>query len=299
MKHECSIVRDLLPLYAEHMVHEETAAFVEAHLKQCEECRKQFEEEQEPPHIQKPKPELPLVNLRHKLIARRIQTIALTAIVVTVVLISAFAVLDAPEYFPYSPQLFSLTELEDGSISIVFDAKVTDYRCTAVPNPESPQDIYYAVEAWSSQWDRHFAGPGVQTLTLRSEGTAPLRVYYLSNNGTTEDTCIYGQPLVPDGAVMTLPRLALGFYLMVMFIGFLLLLGRWFWVRRKPRKRVLTEQLLLYPLSYGLSHLIIVGFTTISYSMQRDLGLIVLLSLLIYGGFLLAHSHFRMGRSSE
>lgn len=39
MKHECSIVRDLLPLYAEGMLSEDSAAFVKEHLDTCEECR--------------------------------------------------------------------------------------------------------------------------------------------------------------------------------------------------------------------------------------------------------------------
>lgn len=39
MKTECSIVRDLLPLYLEDMVSPETAQYVAAHLANCEECR--------------------------------------------------------------------------------------------------------------------------------------------------------------------------------------------------------------------------------------------------------------------
>ncbi len=39
MKNECSIVRDLLPLYAENMVSQATAAFVREHLDNCPDCR--------------------------------------------------------------------------------------------------------------------------------------------------------------------------------------------------------------------------------------------------------------------
>ena len=42
MKPECSIVRDLLPLYAEEMVSDETARFVSEHLKLCAECREEL-----------------------------------------------------------------------------------------------------------------------------------------------------------------------------------------------------------------------------------------------------------------
>ena len=38
MKNECSLVRDMLPLYLENMVSEETAAFVKEHLEGCPEC---------------------------------------------------------------------------------------------------------------------------------------------------------------------------------------------------------------------------------------------------------------------
>ena len=43
MKTECSVVRDLLPLYFEDMVSEETAAYIGEHLETCEECRAELE----------------------------------------------------------------------------------------------------------------------------------------------------------------------------------------------------------------------------------------------------------------
>ena len=44
MKNECSFVKDILPLYYEGMVSEETAEFVKEHLETCEECRKRLDE---------------------------------------------------------------------------------------------------------------------------------------------------------------------------------------------------------------------------------------------------------------
>ena len=43
MKTECSVVRDLLPLYVENMVSEETAAYIGEHLETCEECKAELE----------------------------------------------------------------------------------------------------------------------------------------------------------------------------------------------------------------------------------------------------------------
>ena len=43
MKPECSIIRDLLPLYVEDMVSAETAQYVSEHLNACAECQAEFE----------------------------------------------------------------------------------------------------------------------------------------------------------------------------------------------------------------------------------------------------------------
>lgn len=43
MKTDCCIVRDILPLYVENMVSDETAVLVNEHLIECEKCRKEAE----------------------------------------------------------------------------------------------------------------------------------------------------------------------------------------------------------------------------------------------------------------
>lgn len=43
MKNECSVVRDILPLYLENMVREETGEFVREHLEHCPECTAELE----------------------------------------------------------------------------------------------------------------------------------------------------------------------------------------------------------------------------------------------------------------
>ncbi len=41
MKTDCCIVRDILPLYVENIVSDETAVLVKEHLDECESCRKE------------------------------------------------------------------------------------------------------------------------------------------------------------------------------------------------------------------------------------------------------------------
>ncbi|KIR03568.1 hypothetical protein P261_02383 [Lachnospiraceae bacterium TWA4] len=44
MENECKIVGDLLPLYLENMLSEETMEFVKQHLKSCKQCSDEFEQ---------------------------------------------------------------------------------------------------------------------------------------------------------------------------------------------------------------------------------------------------------------
>lgn len=53
MKNECSIVRDILPLYLENMVSDETGTFVKEHLKGCPECTAELEALKAGPKVKK------------------------------------------------------------------------------------------------------------------------------------------------------------------------------------------------------------------------------------------------------
>ena len=44
MKLDCEVIRDLLPLYAEHMASPASTALVEEHLRECEACRTELEQ---------------------------------------------------------------------------------------------------------------------------------------------------------------------------------------------------------------------------------------------------------------
>ena len=48
MKTNCDVIRDLLPLYAEHITSEATNALVEEHLAECEVCRAELEQMEQP-----------------------------------------------------------------------------------------------------------------------------------------------------------------------------------------------------------------------------------------------------------
>ena len=287
MKDECSIVRDLLPLYAEKMVRPATASFVERHLAGCAGCRAELEKEKVPP----PPAETdtaPLRALRRKLRAWKVRTVLMTAFLAAALLLSAFAVLDAPDYRPYAEGLLTAAENAGGSVTLTFADGVTGYRCTPVPDETGAER--YSIEAWTSIWDGWFAGEGVRSVTLYPSGDKPLALYYSSNNGEP-DVCVYGQP---DGEQsIPLPRLALGYYLLAAAAALLLLGAARFLVRKREGARTALERAMLYPLSYIIRHFAVTGLSTASYSMPRDFFLILFVSFLLYSGLLLAHSLWR------
>ena len=43
MRNECNIIRDILPLYIDKIVSEDTISFVEEHLEKCAACRTELE----------------------------------------------------------------------------------------------------------------------------------------------------------------------------------------------------------------------------------------------------------------
>lgn len=298
MKQECSIVRDLLPLYVEDMVSPETAEFVGEHLKSCETCQAEVQSLRQPPDVTPPtqeeRPEAPLRLLQRKLLLKRIQTALLAGAFVLVILLSAFAILSAPRYVPYTAQLLEVTEQADGSLTITFDQAVTQCQVESLGTQEPDnQSESYSVQAWTSPWDQWFSRSGSRTLTIAPHTDRSVQVYYAQNNGQG-DVLVYGEH--PDGGMETLPRLVLGYYLFLAAGVFVVLLVVWCAAKKKPKVRTWVGRALLLPPAYGVGHLIVLGFTTVSYCATRDFILIVAIGALVYCLVLLAASLYRLWR---
>ena len=89
MKIPCAVVRDLLPLYAENMIEEETHALVDEHLEECPECSKKLEEikaEAAAPAAPAVDTAKPLLSLKKMINKRRWITAAIAALCVFILL---------------------------------------------------------------------------------------------------------------------------------------------------------------------------------------------------------------------
>lgn len=305
MRNECSIIQDLLPLYAENMVRSDTAAFVEAHLKGCAACRKDYEKTREPQPAQELSDAAPLLKLSRKMKVKRIQTIALTALFVIALFVSAFAVLDAPIYFPYSEGIVTSEPFGDRGMLLTFDEDVTNFSYTVYADPDGGDFCYCDIAAWTSLWDKWFSQrKGTLSAMVPAQNAKPVIAVYIPNNGS-ENVCIAKydpnaetqiEKNVDYESTTVLPRLSLGYYLILAAAALVVLGIAWLFTRKNAEVRVWIERIGLYPIAYIISHCIVSGINWASYSLPRDFSLMIFISILLYGGLLLAHNIWRLKR---
>ena len=229
--------------------------------------------------------------------AKKIQTVLLTAVFVAALLVSAFAVLDAPIYLPYSEGLVTAEPVGDGGLCLTFDEEVTECDYDVYPDPDGGSFYYCDVQAWTSLWDRWFSDSnGKLSATVSPEEPYPIKAVYIPNDGN-ETVCFYGDAGY-EGSIV-LPRLSLGYYLFLAVAALVALIVARILEKNKTELRMHIERIGLYPVAYIISHCIVSGFCTASYSLPRDFFLIVFLSFLLYSGLLLAYGIWRLKRDMK
>lgn len=308
MKNECSIVQDLLPLYAEDMVRVDTAAFVQAHLEHCGACRDAYKKAKQVLPEQNAPDTAPLLTLRHKLNTKKLQTIAVTALFLIALFVSLFAVLDTPIYLPYQEKLITVEQLGDMGVCLTFDTEVTDFSYTVYDDPEGGDFYYCDVQMWTSLWDKLFKkGSGSLTATVTTRQTKPIIFVYIPNNGQENIRVASYDPNAKNRlergvsytGTIVLPRLSLWFYFAVAAAALLAAVIVWFFTRRKERVRIWVERIGLYPVSYLISHCIVSGLHWSTYTLPRDFSLIIFLSILLYSAALLLLNRSYAKREAE
>ena len=299
MKNECSIVCDLLPLYAEDMVSEDTAEFVKEHLGNCPTCRAELEKLRKPvqPVAAQHVPDIdaePLKRLKKALLMEKVQAILCTAAVLLALMLSGLSFLTAPEYFAYSQELVTVTEGANGEATISFSSEITNYKLQRIADPADKQTVYH-LEVWTCTWDRMFSKPGAQDVTVKPENGHELLIYFtqfINQSSSNSAVCIYGEIEPDSGGWMALPGLSMGYWLAINIVLLVILGVIWLNLRKKEKPRRLVERLILIPIAYMLGHLCVLGFHTLSYSEWRDAQMILAIGILFYCAMLLALSIF-------
>lgn len=295
MRKDCNIVGDLLPLYVEAMVSEDTRAFVEDHLASCAACRAEAETLKKPARFVADTDTAPLKNLKKKLLLQKVQAILFTAALALAIVVSVGAILTAPQYFAYAEDLFRVTENGDGGVTIAFDDAVTGYSLSKYLDAETGIEVYH-ISAWNTIWDLRFARRGAQNLVLPANQTTA--VFYAQNNGA-EDVFVYGTDPNPGGGTMALPRLFLGTYFMIALVTAMVLGVLLFFKRKNEAAAAWCARAFLLPVAYVTAHLCVKGAAMQSFSAQRDFFSIVLVAILLYCASLLGINLYRLKKERK
>lgn len=334
MNKDCSIVQDLLPLYAEDMLREETKEFVDGHLAQCEACRAELaalkaDVTPAPVNAQ------PLRSLKKQLRRKKFTAVLLAVTLALTLAAAGFAYLTAPQYLPYSETEWTVARADGAvtaegladlsgveSISVNLLTPVSGTEVTSTQEPDSGKTVYFItawrtpLDTWRGAFDKTGDAPNAHSANDRTQREADAlqgalgkvesartlftldtencaAVYYSPNNGQ-DDVLLCGSR---DGGIISMPRLALGYYVLLSLALLIPLSIAFFLYRRKKADKALGH-LALIPACYLTGHLLVKGFVTTSYQMQRDFSLIVLTGALLYAAILLAGDLLRQRRAA-
>lgn len=334
MNKDCSIVQDLLPLYAEDMLREGTKEYVDGHLAQCEACRAELaalkaDVPSAPVNAQ------PLRDLKRQLRRKKLTAVLLAVTLALTLATAGFAYLTAPQYLPYSETEWTVARADGAvtaegladlsgveSISVNLLTPVSGTEVTSTQEPDSGKTVYFItawrtpLDTWRGAFDKTGDAPNAHSANDRTQREADAlqgalgkvesartlftldtancaAVYYSPNNGQ-DDVLLCGSR---DGGIISLPRLALGYYVLLSLALLIPLSIAFFLYRRKKAGKALGH-LALIPACYLTGHLLVKGFVTTSYQMQRDFSLIVLTGALLYAAILLAGDLLRQRRAA-
>lgn len=317
MKNECSITKDLLPLYAENMLSPESAAFVEEHLQNCDGCRMEYAEcykdgcagtQSDCCNGSTGSGSIvsggsgtadvetditPLLRLREKMAAKKIKTVVLTALFVLAFILSAVFTLTEPLYLSYSKGLVHVEETDEG-LRITFDKSVRAFEYERYPSEDGRGMCICDIRAWTTLWDKWFTKPnGMLSDVIIPEEDGPVAAIYVTDD-SGESICIYGD--AGAASHISLPRLTPGYYFILALFVFAVVFTLRMIIKRRNGVHTWLDCVMLYPLSYVISHVIIMGFRFTSYTMPRDFMFTFFVSVLIYCALLLVHGVFRLRR---
>ena len=285
----CNVIKDLLPLYAEGIASQESRALVEEHLAVCEGCLGELRGMREDHALPADTDASPLKAISRKLRIGRIRVATLAALVTLLATVLAVVYMTAPHYLPYSQDRLAFAREADGRVIAVFGEDVTGYDLWRSSGPDTAE-AYYSITVWNSLWDR-LLGKRPGDAVLNPDLSEVNAVYYYTADDS-DDRLVYGTDLLPTGGMKTLPRLALSYYLLMagaaaIMLGVALLL-----TRRWERVKGILGKIVPIPIAYIISHFLIMGAKSATYSILRDFAGILLTMIPVYLILLWAGSLF-------
>lgn len=256
----CNIIKDLLPLYAEDMVSNDSRRMVDDHLCGCDACTKQLARMLKPEQVPAEIESHGLDALRQSIEKRRWLLALLTFFLTAATVVGIFVYFTRPIYLTAEEAGIQIIE-EDDKLIFKFGEKVDCYTVEA-ETFEGEENWTVTVTAYRRIWNVHYGNMLNALVNVVGEdypfsvGHDVQRINYSNAPAGEEDTLIWGEPLCVQS--ISLPRLVLGYYILIAFgLGAVLLVLAW--LIRKHKGCVAFLCLSALFISFGISGLIITG----------------------------------------
>lgn len=297
MKVTCNVIKDVLPLYVENMISDDSRIMVEEHIEQCQECKIYLDEMQSFTEIPVDRDTTPLLKIKSTLHKKKMHTAIFSMMFSIILIVISIAFLTAPEYIPYSERSVTIDEIGNGSVIAKFDDTVYGYDIERYLSDDNTGYVYH-ITTWNSIWNRSIKTSNENNTILNPNGENVFSVYYYQTNGS-EDILMYGKDINPSGGVVTLPRLFLTYYSLIAIV-FATICGLIMLILHRNKKLLnIMLKFIFLPVSYLLGQLIIKGFTTSSYTAIRDFYAILLVMIPIYIAFISAINLIRQYKTKR
>lgn len=294
MSISCSVIRDLLPLYAEDLAGEESKALVEKHLEECVDCKAALEDLKEPKPVAVVEEAVPLQLMKQLMRKHTAFWCLLAACLVAAVVFALLGRMTTTQSAPYVKGVFSFGRDEDGCLF------------AAVTN-KAPDGVDYQVEYFHDEYGREcmsiagYTSPLLRALCvnrsgaiLRARSDAIRYVYYCDHSRNGKLTLLSGPAdYAVSGGGAILPRLVLNYYLLASLALAVLFFLLALILRKKASGRTLLHTALAFN-CYALAHLAVKGLNGITYFLQQDLIFILLTALTLFGAVFSAHALYRL-----
>lgn len=128
----CNIIKDLLPLYAEDMVSQDTKALVDDHLCGCDKCTKELEALKQAPKVPVEVETTSLKRVEDTIRKRKMLTAATAVLTLAAVLVTGFIFLLTPVYLTAQQAIEGAELREDGALAIDYTSGITGYGSTEI-----------------------------------------------------------------------------------------------------------------------------------------------------------------------
>lgn len=287
MKLTCNIIKDILPLAAEDLASDDTVRLINDHIETCPRCKEEYMKLKSPKisHNSINRTEtIPLKSIKRKLKIRNIYVGLLSALIIGLLLILIINIATKPIPLSYTEAIDS-RRIENGKLFIKFNPIVSNYSIDSYGSR-------HTIMAWKTNVSKFFNRGEAKNTVINIDNEKSTIVSFISQIGEL-DKIMYGK--IDGQGQLTLPRLAMNYYLLAMTTLFVVAIFLFFLFKNVVQIKKILKIIIIFTLSYILGHISIFGGSGTTHHIIRDLYFVIasctlyfiIIILLVYKDFFL------------